>query len=167
MDSGATAATMPTSSHPHFDHDDALGLGEYGLAPGNSNALSTSPSNMMGQFPDFDMAFVHTQNPGFPGRPVHRGSVGGVSEDNMSGAGSVHPRGLSIGGSPGVLAQEGHNTSPESAPAMGMLAIGDTHNSSAQGLKLEGNDSINFATSAKRAKEIEETPQWSEMKTKA
>ncbi|KAF2633424.1 hypothetical protein BU25DRAFT_5321 [Macroventuria anomochaeta] len=167
-DSGATAAIMTSSSHPHFDHDDALGLAEYGLAPANSNALGTSPSNMMGQYPDFDMAFAHTQNPGYPGAQVHRGSVGGVSEDNMSGGGSVHPPGLSIGGSPGVLAQEGHNTSPESAPAMGMLNIGDMHNSSAQGLKLEGNDSANFCATAKRTKETEQdTPQWSEMKTKA
>ena len=169
-DSGATAATMTTSSHPHFDHDDALGLAEYGLAPANSNALGTSPSNMMGQFPDFDLAFAHTQNPRYPDTRAHRGSLGGASEDNMRGRGSVHPRGLSTGGSPGVLAQEGHNTSPESAPAMGMLAIGDLHDSSAQCLKLEGDDSTHFSatTTAKRAKETEqEMPQWSEMKTKA
>jgi hypothetical protein len=167
-DSGATAATMTTPSHPPFDHDDALGLAEYGLAPASSNALGTSPSTMMGPFPDFDMAFAHTQNPGYPGSQAHRGSVGGVSEDNMSGGGSVHPRRLSIGGSPGVLAQEGHNTSPESAPAMGMLAIADMHSSSAAGLKLEANDGPVFGTAAKRTKETEQdTPQWSEMKTKA
>lgn len=169
-DSGATAATMTTSSHPHFDHDDALGLAEYGLTPAGSNALGASPSNAMGQFPDFDMAFAHTQNPGYPGSHAHRGSVGGVSEDNMSGGGSVHPRPLSIGGSPGMLTHEGHNTSPESAPAMGMLAISDHHGSSNQGMKLEGNDGACLAATAtaKRAKEAEQdTPQWSEMKTKA
>lgn len=167
-DPGATAATMTTSSHSQFDHDDALGLAEYGLTPANSNPLGASPGNMMGQMSDFDLAFAHTQAPGYPGAQIHRGSVGAASEDNMSGGGSVHPRGLSIGGSPGGLLQEGHNTSPESAPAMGMLAIGDLHNSSTQGLKMEGNDSANFGATAKRTKEAEQdTPQWSEMKTKA
>ena len=168
--SGATAATMSTSSHPHFDHDDALGLAEYGLAPANSNALGTSPNNLMGGFPDFDLAFAHTQNPGYPGSQVHRGSVGGVSDDNMSGGASVHPRPLSIGGSPGMLTHEGHHTSPESAPAMGMLSMNDQRNSSAQGLKLEAKDGSAFgsSTTGKRAKDIEQdTPQWTEMKTKA
>lgn len=170
-DSGATGATMTAPSHPHFDHDDALGLAEYGLAdlrPSPSNALGTSPANMMGQFPDFDMAFAHAQNPAFPAGQAHRGSVGAVSEDNMSGAGSVHPRGLSIGGSLGVLAQEGHHTSPDSAPAMGMLAIGDMHSASAPGLKLEGSDSATMSATSRRTKENEQDmPQWSEMKTKA
>ncbi|KAJ4320885.1 hypothetical protein N0V94_003184 [Neodidymelliopsis sp. IMI 364377] len=159
-DSGATAAAMTTSSHPHFDHDDALGLGDYGLTelrPANNNALGASPSNLMGQFPDFDMAFAHTHTPGYA-----------ASEDNTSGAGSVHPRGLSIGTSPGVLAQERHNPSPDGAPAMGTLAITDMHNASAPGLKLEANDSTGFGATARRTKDSEQdTPQWSEMKTKA
>ncbi|KAF3000868.1 hypothetical protein E8E13_007531 [Curvularia kusanoi] len=162
---------MTSSSHSHFDNDDALGLAEYGLAPAGSNALSASPSNMMGQFPEFDLAFAHTQTPGYPGgQMVHRGSVGAVSEDNMSGGGSVRPRPLSIGGSPGMLTHEGHHTSPESAPAMGMLSMNDQHNSSAQGMKLESNDGANFSssTTTKRAKDADQdTPQWSEMKTKA
>ncbi|KAH6642669.1 fungal-specific transcription factor domain-containing protein [Boeremia exigua] len=167
--SGATAATMSSSSHPHFDHDDALGLAEYGLAPASSSVRGASPGQMMGQFPDFDVAFARTQNPGFPGNQVHRGSVGGVSDDNLSGGGSVHPRGLSIGGSPGMLAHEGYNASPDSAPGMSLLAMGDSHNSSAPGLKLETNEGPNFASTAtKRAKDAEmDTPQWSEMKTKA
>jgi hypothetical protein len=32
---------MTTSSRPHFDHDDALGLAEYGPAPASSNGLNT------------------------------------------------------------------------------------------------------------------------------
>ncbi|KZM24534.1 uncharacterized protein EKO05_0008692 [Ascochyta rabiei] len=165
---------MTTSSHPHFEHDDVLDLAGYGLTdlhPASSNALGLSPtSSIMAQFPGFDRAFAHTPNQGYPADPVHvhRGSVGGVSEDNMSGAGSVHPRGLSTGGSPGVLAQEARTTSPETAPAMGMLAIGDMHNAPVQGLKLEGNESATLAAAAKRAKDSEQdTPQWSEMKTKA
>jgi hypothetical protein len=169
VNSGATAATMSTSSHPHFDHDDALGLAEYGLAPASSNALGASPNSIMGGFPDFDLAFAHTQNPGYPGGQVHRGSVGGVSDDNMSGGGSVHPRPLSIGGSPGMLAHEGHHTSPESAPAMGMLSMNDQLKST-KGMKLEAKDGPTFgsSTTGKRAKDIEQdTPQWTEMKTKA
>lgn len=159
---------MSTSSHAHFDHDDSLGLAEYGLAHASSNALGASPGSMMGQFPDFDLAFAHTQNPGFPGSQAHRSSVGGMSEENISGAGGVHPRGLSIGGSP--LVHEGQYTTPEGASAMGMLSMGDMHNSPAQGLKLEANDGTTFGATAttKRAKDAEQdTPQWSEMKTKA
>lgn len=166
--SGATAATMTTSPHQHFDHDAALGLGEYGLADlrsANSNALGTRPAHMMGPFSNFDTAFAHSQTPGYAAAHVHRGSVGGVSEDNMSGG---QPRRLSIGESPGVLTQEGHNTSPESAATLGMLAIGDMHNAPVQRMKTEGSDSAGYGGTAKRTKDNEQdTPQWSEMKTKA
>lgn len=173
-DSGATATTMATPSHARFDHDDALLLNEHGLPElrASPNATVISPSNMMSSFPDFDMAFAHGHGFGtdFDGvQPKleaeyanHRGSVGGISESNMSGGGHR----MSIGGSP---RPDDNNTSPESAPALGMLAIGDPLNDpSGLAMKLSGNDGTDQSTTSRRSKEDpQDPPLWSEMKTKA
>ena len=167
---------MATPSHAHFDHDDALMLNEYGLPElrASPNAIATSPSNLVQHFSDFDMAFApgHGFGTSFDGiqpklendYPDHRGSVGGMSDENLSGGGSVHPHRLSIGGSP-----RQDNTSPESAPAMGMLAIGDHMNEASQlAMKLSGNDGTDHSTTSRRSKDdLQDTPLWSEMKTKA
>ncbi|KAI8943561.1 hypothetical protein NX059_001558 [Plenodomus lindquistii] len=168
--SGATATTMATPTHQQFDHDDALILNEYGL-PGlrasPHDAIGTSPANMAAVFPDFDMAFA--QGSGFGGsfdgvQPKteseyahHPGSVGDMSEGNMSGGGSVHPHRMSIGGG-----SPGHNTSPDSAHPLGSLSIGDTLAG-----KFNDNDGNHSTTSRKSKDDSQDTPQWSEMKTKA
>ncbi|KAF2855070.1 hypothetical protein T440DRAFT_495703 [Plenodomus tracheiphilus IPT5] len=172
-DSGATATTMPTPTRQHFEHDDALILNEYGLPElraSPNDALDTSPTNMASVFPDFDMAFA--QGSAFGGsfdgiQPKlendyanHRGSVGGMSEGNMSGRGSVHPHRMSIsGGSP---RHDGHNTSPDSAHPLRSLSIGD-----ALASKLNDNDGNHSTTSRRSKDDSQDTPQWSEMKTKA
>lgn len=154
-------------------------LNDYGLPELRSspNAAGISPSNMMGSFPDFDAAFSHTQGfgQGFDGVKIesgfqdHRGSVGHMSEDNASAGGSAHPNRMSIGGSPRNMRTDGNNTSPESAPALGMLNIGDhLGDSTTLGIRLGGNDGTDQSTTSKRSKdEPQDPPLWSEMKTKA
>jgi len=129
----------------------------------------------MGSFSDFDMTFAQSQ--GFAsnfdgiqpkieaGYADHRGSVGNMSEEGMSGGGSAHPNRMSIGGSPG---RDGNNTSPESAPAMGMLAIGESMNDASAHAMNSGNDGTNHSTTSRRSKDdAQDPPLWSEMKTKA
>lgn len=180
-DSGATATSMATPSHAQFENDDALMLNDYGLpelrASSNPAASGTSPANMMGSFSDFDMAFAQSQGFGSnfdgiqpkieSGYGDHRGSVGNMSEEGMSGGGSTHPHRMSTGaGSPG---RDGNNTSPESAPALGMLAIGEPMTEAqALAMKLSGNDGTDQSTTSKRSKDdMHDPPLWSEMKTKA
>ncbi|KAH7073518.1 fungal-specific transcription factor domain-containing protein [Paraphoma chrysanthemicola] len=169
---------MNTASQARFEHDDSLILNEYGLPELRSspNATGISPSNMMGSFSDFDVAYAQAQGfaTGFDGvkieggYPDHRGSIGHMSEDNASGGGSAHPHRMSIGGSPRNL-HDGNNTSPESAPALGMLALGDhMHDASALGIRLSGNDGTDHSTTSRRSKDDpQDPPLWSEMKTKA
>ncbi|KAI4654739.1 uncharacterized protein J4E78_006916 [Alternaria triticimaculans] len=176
-DSGATATSIATPSHARFDNDDSLLLAEFGLPElrASPNATGTSPSNIMGSFSDFDMTFAQSQ--GFAsnfdgiqpkieaGYADHRGSVGNMSEEGMSGGGSAHPNRMSIGGSPG---RDGNNTSPESAPAMGMLAIGESMNDASAHAMNSGNDGTNHSTTSRRSKDdAQDPPLWSEMKTKA
>ncbi|CBX96925.1 hypothetical protein LEMA_P100560.1 [Plenodomus lingam JN3] len=180
----ATAGTMATPtptpththshSHPPFEHDDALLLNEYGLPElraSPSDPIGASPANMASAFPDFDMAFAPASAFGgsFDGVQPKReneyanapGSVGGMSEGNMSGVGgSVHPHRMSIsGGSP---MQNGHNTSPDGAHALRSLSLGD-----ALATKLHDNDGNHSTTSRRSKDDSQDTPQWSEMKTKA
>lgn len=174
-DPGVSAITMAsTPSQARFDHDDALAMSDYGMAElrASPNATGVSPSNMMSSFPDFDMAFG--PSPGFgvgfdaahpkleAGFANHRGSVGGFSDGNMSGGGHR----MSIGGSP---RQDGNHTSPESAPALGMLAIADSlHDRPALSMKMNGADGTDQSTTSKKSKdEAQDPPLWSEMKTKA
>ncbi|OAL01971.1 hypothetical protein IQ06DRAFT_292740 [Phaeosphaeriaceae sp. SRC1lsM3a] len=175
-DSGATATSMATPSQARFEHDDSLMLNEYGLPELRSspNASGISPSNMMNSFTDFDVAYAQAQGfgTGFDGVKVetgfqdHHQSIGHMSEDNASGGGSAHPHRMSLGGSPRNML-DGNNTSPESAPALGMLAIGDNLNdASAMGIRL--NDGTDQSTTSRRSKDdTQDPPLWSEMKTKA
>lgn len=182
-----TAATTMATSHPHtkFDPDDPLTLNEYGLpelrASLHSPAVAgSSPSSMMPSFADFpSMAYAQAQpfNPSYERSQStiktnfqHRGSISNLSEENIS-ATSAHPHRLSIG-SAGNYGQDGNNTSPESAPTLGILNIGDTLNDgSTLSMKLDDSvdgDGPEGSTTSKRDKENPlEPPPWSEMKTKA
>lgn len=130
----------------------------------------------MASFTDFDVAYAQAQGfgSGFDGVKIetgfqdHRGSIGHMSEDNASGGGSAHPHRMSIGGSPRNML-DGNNTSPESAHALGMLAIGESLNdASALGIRLSANDGTDNSTTSRRSKEdLQDPPLWSEMKTKA
>lgn len=201
-DSGATATALPpaimATSHSslsnfHHHHDDPLTLNEYGLPELRSSlhsptapaiaaaaAAAASPSQTMPSFSDYpSMAFGQSQHftSPFENGPTiktnlndHRGSISNLSDENVS-ADSANPHRLSIG-SPGNYGQDGNNTSPESAPALGMLAIGDQGNdASAYAMRLD--DSINgdtadgSATSKKDKDQSLDPPAWSEMKTKA
>jgi hypothetical protein len=174
----ATATSMTTPSQARFEHDDSLRLNEYGLSELRSspNPSGISPSNMMGSFSDFDVAYAQAQGfgTGFDGVKIeggfqdHRGSIGHMSEENASGGGSAHPHRMSIGGSPRNML-DGNNTSPESAPAMGMLAIGENLNdASGLSMRLSGNDGTDHSTTSRRSKDDpQDPPLWSEMKTKA
>jgi hypothetical protein len=168
---------MATPAQAHFERDEPLMLNEYGLPELHSspNASGISPSTAMGSFTDFDAAYAQAQGfgAGFDAVKIetgfsdHRGSIGPMSEDNASGGGSAHPHRMSIGGSPRGL-HDG-NTSPESAAALGMLAIGDSLNDgSALGIRLSGNDGTDHSTTSRRSKDDpQDPPLWSEMKTKA
>jgi len=170
-DSGATATSMATPSQARFEHDNSLMLNDYGMSELRSspNASGISPSNIMGSFSDFDAAYAQAQGfgAGFDGVKLeagfsdHRGSVGQMSEDNASGGGSAHPHRMSIG--------DGNNPSPESAPGLGMLAIGDNINDpSALGIRLSQNDGTDHSTTSRKSKDDPfDPPLWSEMKTKA
>ncbi|ORY17946.1 zinc finger transcription factor 1 [Clohesyomyces aquaticus] len=190
-DSGASTA-MATPFQPHeADNDDPLTLNEYGLPElrtGLSPSLgpnSNSPTAMMQSFSDFpsltgfgqphafnstfersQMGTSPTTKTGFRG---HRGSISNMSEENISGGGSAHPHRLSIS-STGHFGQDDSNTSPESGPALGMLALGDPMS---DGLNMQLDDSVNgdggegSATSKKDKDGNLEPPPWSEMKTKA
>ncbi|KAF2016380.1 hypothetical protein BU24DRAFT_200762 [Aaosphaeria arxii CBS 175.79] len=188
-DSGATAMTT-TSSHSlaNIDHDDPLAFNEYGLpelrTSHHSPPLpSNSPSAIMASFSDFP-SMTFGQNAAYTTydrsqmrvsptiktnlQQTHRGSISTLSEDNIPG--SAHPHRLSIG-STGNYGQDGNNTSPESAPALGLLAIGDPlHDPSTMGLKLEDGidmEGADGSTSKKDKNDPQDTPAWSEMKTKA
>jgi hypothetical protein len=177
-DSGATATSIATPSHAPFENDDTLMLNHYGLNElrASPNPVGTSPANMMGSFSEFDMTYAQSQGFGTnfdgvqpkteAGYANHRGSVGNMSEEGMSGGGSAHPHRMSIGGSPG---RDGNHTSPESAPALGMLALGDPMSeTSALAMKLSGNDGTDHSTTSRRSKDDpQDPPLWSEMKTKA
>jgi hypothetical protein len=183
---GASTTAMATSHPQTFDHDDPLTLNEYGLPElrsslQNQSIAGNSPSSIMPSFSDFgSMTFAQGQafNTAFERTPVgtsppvktnfqhHRGSISNLSDENISGA-SANPHRLSID-SLGNYGQDGNNTSPESAPALGMLAIGDNMN---DGIKLD--DSVNGdgaegSTTSKKDKDSGlDPPPWSEMKTKA
>ncbi|EAT90909.1 hypothetical protein HBH56_174720 [Parastagonospora nodorum] len=169
---------MATPSHARFEHDDSLMLNEYGLPELRSspNASGISPNNMMGSFGDFDVAYAQAQGfgTGFDGIKIesgyqdHRGSLSHMSEDNASAGGSAQQHRLSIGGSPRNML-DGNHTSPESAAALGMLAIGENLNdASALGIRLSGNDGTDHSTTSRRSKDDpQDPPLWSEMKTKA
>ncbi|RAR08871.1 zinc finger transcription factor 1 [Stemphylium lycopersici] len=177
-DSGASATSIATPSHPPFDNDDSLMLSDYGLPElrASPNTVGTSPANMMGSFADFDMTFAQSQGFGSnfdgvqpkieTGYAHHRGSIGNMSEEGMSGGGSAHPNRMSIGGSPG---RDGSNTSPESGHALGMLGMGEAMNEApALAMKLSGNDITDHSTTSRRSKDdTQDPPLWSEMKTKA
>ncbi|KAF1844749.1 uncharacterized protein K460DRAFT_365708 [Cucurbitaria berberidis CBS 394.84] len=176
-DAGASATTMATPSHPHFDHDDALTLNEYGLPElrASPNPIGTSPANIMSTFADFDMAFAQTdrfsaafdevQPKMETGYGEDRGSVGNLSEENLA---SVRVHRMSIGASPRNMLHDGNNTSPESAPTLGLLAIGDMSEATALAMKLSGNDGTDHSTTSRRSKDdTQDPPLWSEMKTKA
>ncbi|EMD87467.1 hypothetical protein COCC4DRAFT_134495 [Bipolaris maydis ATCC 48331] len=173
-DSSATATSIAAPSHPPYDPDDSLMLTDYGLSDyrASPNNIGTSPANMMASLADYDMAFAQGQSYASnfdglqpkiePGYADHRGSIGNMSDAGMSGAGSsVHPTRMSIGGSP---AHDGNHTSPESAQAMNMFAMGDV-------LKDASANSVNGAdhsTTSRRSKDdVQDPPLWSEMKTKA
>ncbi|KAH7117712.1 fungal-specific transcription factor domain-containing protein [Dendryphion nanum] len=168
-----------------FDHDDPLTLNEYGL-PELRNSLhsppplaTSSPSSLMPSFSDFpSMAFAQAQqfnspfdtNPHIKTNPNnHRGSISNLSDGNIS-AGSANQHRLSIG-SPGNYGHDDINTSPESAPALGMLAIGEPGNdASSYALRLD--DSLNGDAADGMSKKDKDNanldpPAWSEMKTKA
>ncbi|KAF1917983.1 fungal-specific transcription factor domain-containing protein [Ampelomyces quisqualis] len=170
---------MATPSQARFEHDDSLILNEYGLPElcSTPNAARVSPSHIMDSFSDFDVAYAQAQGcgAGFDRVKIetgfqdhHRESIGHMSEDNASGGGSAHPHRMSIGGSPRNML-DGNNTSPESAPALGLLAIGDSLNdASAHGIRLSGNDGTDRSTTSRRSKDDpQDPPLWSEMKTKA
>jgi hypothetical protein len=177
-ESGATATSMAMSSQARFEHDDTLALNDYGLPELRSspNPAAISPAAMMGSFADFDVAYAQAQGYGaaFDGVKMesafqdHRGSIGHLSEDNASGGGSAHPHRMSSGGSPRNML-DGNNTSPESAAALGMLAMADSLNdAAAHGIRLSGNDGTDQSTTSRRSKEDPlDPPLWSEMKTKA
>ncbi|KAH7392994.1 fungal-specific transcription factor domain-containing protein [Pyrenochaeta sp. MPI-SDFR-AT-0127] len=171
---------MAANSHARFDHDDSLVLNDFGLPElrASPNAMATTPTNIMSTFADFDMAFAQPQDygSGFDGvQPkietgfaAHRGSVGNLSEGNLSGGGSAHPHRMSIGSSPRNMAQDADNASPENAPAMDMLAIGDLNDANTLAMKLSGNDGTDHSTTSRRSKDdTNDPPLWSEMKTKA
>ncbi|KAF2178992.1 hypothetical protein K469DRAFT_754084 [Zopfia rhizophila CBS 207.26] len=193
-----TTTTMATPYQPpKTEHDissDPLTLNEYGLPelrtqhllPNQSPTIvGSSPSSIMPSFADYpSMNFGQSQafNPTFertqlgasptikPGFQNHRGSISNLSEENIS-AGSAHPHRLSIS-STGNFGQDENNTSPESGPALGMMAIGDTLNDgSTLSMKLDesvsGDGAEGSATSKKEKDDKQEPPPWSEMKTKA
>lgn len=185
----ASTATMATSHPQKFEHNDPLTLNEYGLpelrASPHASAASHSPSAMMASFSEFssmnfgqgqafNTAFDRPQvgtSPTIKTNFQHRGSISNLSEENISGGGSAHPHRLSIG-SPGNFGQDENNTSPESAPALGMLGIGDTLNDgSALSMKLDDNtsgDGADGSTTSKKDKDaVPDPPPWAEMKTKA
>jgi hypothetical protein len=178
-DSAATiTSSMATSSHAPFEHhDDSLIVNDYGLSEVRSSPSISgiSPPNAMGSFSDFDVALAQSQGFGIgfdgvkmeTGFPHHRGSVGHMSEGHASAGGSAHPHQMSIG-SPRNM-RDGNNTSPENTSALGMLAIGDhLSDASALGIRLSGNDGTDQSTTSRRSKdEPQDTPLWSEMKTKA
>ena len=182
------AATTTTMATPHnqneFKHDDLLTLNEYGLpelrAPHQSATVVGSSPSAMPSFAEFpSMGYAQTQpfTPSFErSQPAlktnfpHRGSIGNLTEENMSASGANRHR-LSIG-SVGNYGLDDNTTSPESAPALNILNIEDTLNDgSALSMKLD--DSVNGdggegSTTSKRDKDNPmETPAWSEMKTKA
>ncbi|KAF2119077.1 fungal-specific transcription factor domain-containing protein [Lophiotrema nucula] len=172
------------TSYPHTKHevDDPLTLNEYGLPElRTSLPAGSSPNSMMPSFSDFgSLSFAHGhQEFGTPFERAqlgtsptiksnfqdHRASVSHISEEDI---GSAHPHRLSIG-SPGNFGQDGNNTSPESAPAMGLLALSDSLNDgSSLNMKMDDNDGGEGSTSSKKDKEGGlDPPAWSEMKTKA
>lgn len=188
-----TASNNMATPHTQtsIEHDDSLTLNEYGL-PELRNSLQCvpvqglSPQGIMPAFSDysshnfghgqvFSAAFESPQVAAMPPLKTnfqsHRGSVGNLSgEDNMSGGGSAHPHRLSVG-SPGNYGQDGENASPESAPALGLLAIGDNMNDGSLGMKMDdagSADGADGSTTSKKDKDgTQDPPPWSEMKTKA
>ncbi|USP80639.1 hypothetical protein yc1106_07913 [Curvularia clavata] len=175
-DNGATAASVAQPSRPPFDADDSLMLSEYGLTEfrASPNTVGTSPANMMASLADYDMTFAHAHGFGSsfdglqpkmePGFANHRGSVGNMSDADMSGGGSssAHLNRMSVTGSPG---HDGNHTSPESAQAaLGMFAMGDTMKDAS----APGSNGADQSTTSKRSKDdVQDPPLWSEMKTKA
>lgn len=183
---GASILAMATSHPQTFDTNDPLTLNEYGLpelraSPQSSALAGHSPSNIMNSFADFSsMNFgqghsvyertTAESRPSVKTNFPHRGSISNLSEDNISAV-SGQPHRLSIG-SAGHYGQDGNNTSPESAPAMGMLGIGDTLNDgSTLSMKLDDNangDGAEGSTTSKGDKDASgDVPPWAEMKTKA
>jgi hypothetical protein len=174
----ATATTMATPQHARFESDDPLTLNEYGLPELRNSLNGSSPSAMMPSFSDYPMTFGRNQGFGTAfdrTQPTvkadftnHRGSIGNLSDDNVSGGGSAHPHRLSIG-SPGNLGLDGNHTSPESAAGLGLLAMGDVlTDGSTLSIKLD--DSLGAEGSDGMRKDKEnglDPPAWSEMKTKA
>jgi hypothetical protein len=180
----ASTTTMATPQQNEFNHDDPLTLNEYGLpelraSHQTSTAVGNSPSAMPSfvEFPAMGYAQNQSFSPSFErSQPTiktnfpHRGSISNLSEENISG-GSANAHRLSIG-SAGHFGQDENNTSPESAPALNILTVGDTLNDGST-LSMRLDDSVNGdggegSTTSKRDKDNPlETPAWSEMKTKA
>lgn len=175
-DSGATATTRATSQHSHLEHDDPLTLNEYGLPELRASLHGSSPTTMMPSFSDYPMTYARSQSFGnaYDGpQPTlktdfsaHRGSIGNMSDENVSGGGSAHPRRMSIG-SAGNLRQDGDHTSPESAAGLGMLAMGDIMTDGSMSMKLDDGMGGNGSDGMQRDKDGLDPPAWSEMKTKA
>ncbi|KAF2463589.1 uncharacterized protein BDR25DRAFT_307642 [Lindgomyces ingoldianus] len=187
-DSGATTAMATPFQQPKPDHDDPLTLNEYGLPELRTSLQSpsivgNSPTTIMPSFADFpplgfgqaqgfNAAYERSQMGTSPTVKSsfrnHRGSISNMSDENIS-AGSAHPHRLSIS-SMQNFGQDENNTSPESGPALGMLAIGENLN---DGLNMKLDDSVNGdgaegSTTSKKDKDGNtEPPPWSEMKTKA
>ncbi|KAF2280520.1 uncharacterized protein EI97DRAFT_447996 [Westerdykella ornata] len=178
--------------HTHsIEHEDPLTLNEYGLPElrNSLHAAAQSPSQILASFADYSaMTFSHNQafntapfdssSAPVPGASPalktafqsqrHRDSIGNASEANMSGE-SAHPSRLSVGSA--SYGADENNPSPDSAPALGMLAIGDTLDTSGMGMKLDdtgsGNGNEDSTTSGKDKDGAQDPPPWSEMKTKA
>ncbi|KAF2878240.1 fungal-specific transcription factor domain-containing protein [Massariosphaeria phaeospora] len=177
---------MATPHQTRPDHDDPLTLNEYGLPELRSSlhtppAIGTSPTAMMASFSDYSMTFGQNQtfNPAYEkAHPTiktdfrtHRGSISNMSDEMVSAGSGAHPHRLSIG-SPGNYGPDDHDTSPESAAALGILAIGDTtHDGSALSMKLDesvSGDGVDGSTTSRKDKDgNQDTPSWAEMKTKA
>ncbi|KAF2006140.1 hypothetical protein P154DRAFT_603489 [Amniculicola lignicola CBS 123094] len=186
----------PHSHHTPSDHDshDPLTLNEYGLPELRASLQSpglvggNSPSAAMPSFSDFQspvgfgaaqgFSSVNSYERGVGASPTmkstaglqnsgdQRGSISNLSEENMNAANAQAHR-LSVGSANNYGTNDGNNTSPESAPALGLLAIGDSLNDSMMSGKLD--DSVSGdADGDKRDKDDKmDPPAWSEMKTKA
>ncbi|KAF2129160.1 hypothetical protein P153DRAFT_397333 [Dothidotthia symphoricarpi CBS 119687] len=144
---------MSTPAHARFHHDDSLAMNGYSLRP-SPNVMHAGTPPITATYDDFDMAYAHTQAYGMGDGP--RGSVDNTSEGNVSGL-SLPLRKMSAVGSPGTLVQDGNNNSPYTM-----------EEASGSGTKLESNDGAGYSPASRRSKdEGQETPQWSELKTKA
>jgi hypothetical protein len=145
-----------------FESDDPLAPNDYAFS-----AMSFD------QHQPFGTSFERSRPTVKTNLPHHRDSISQMSEDNLSaGSVGVHPHRLSVV-SAGEFAQDGNNTSPESAPSLGLLAIGDALNDeSALNIKMDESVSgLGTDGSVSSKKDADggsgDPPPWAEMKTKA